>query len=44
MVFPVILETGKKAFEETSERRKSALKESKLVGDGVVALIYERAG
>ena len=43
MIFPVILGTGKKAFEDTPERRKLRLKESKLVGDGVVVLIYERA-
>jgi dihydrofolate reductase len=41
MVFPVILETGKKAFGETPERRKLLLKESKLVGD--VVRVYERA-
>jgi hypothetical protein len=43
MVFPVILGTGKKAFEEKSERRHLRLKESKVVGDGVLVLIYERA-
>src|ERR671915_1062799 len=43
MVFPVILGTGKKAFDEKSERRNLRLKESKVVGDGVVVLIYERA-
>ena len=43
MVFPVVLGTGKKAFEETPERRKLRLKESKVVGDGVLVLIYERA-
>jgi dihydrofolate reductase len=43
MVFPVILGTGKKAFDETPERRKLRLKESKVVGDGVVVLSYERA-
>ena len=43
MVFPVILGTGKKAFEETPERRNLRLKESKVVGDGVLVLIYERA-
>ena len=42
MVFPVILGTGKKAFEEKPERR-NLLKESKVVGDGVAVLIYERA-
>jgi len=43
MVFPVILGTGKKVFEEKSERRNLRLSESKVVGDGVVILIYERA-
>jgi dihydrofolate reductase len=43
MVFPVILGTGKKVFEEKSERRNLRLKDSKVVGDGVVVLIYERA-
>ena len=43
MVFPVILGTGKKAFEETPDRRSLRLKESKVVGDGVVVLIYKRA-
>jgi dihydrofolate reductase len=44
MVFPVILGTGKKAFEETPERRNLRLTESKVVGDGVLVLVYERAG
>ena len=43
MIFPVVLGTGKKAFEEKSERRNLRLAESKVVGDGVVVLIYERA-
>ena len=43
MVFPVILGTGKKVFEEKPERRNLRLKESKVVGDGVVVLTYERA-
>jgi dihydrofolate reductase len=43
MVFPVVLGTGKKAFEETAERRNLKLKESKVVGDGVLVLVYERA-
>ncbi len=43
MVFPVILGTGKKVFEETSERRNLRLTESRVVGDGVLALSYERA-
>ena len=43
MVFPVILGTGKKAFEEQPERRNLRLKDSQVVGDGVLVLIYERA-
>ncbi len=43
MVFPVILGTGKRALGETSERRTLRLRESKVVGDGVLVLIYERA-
>ena len=37
----MILGTGKRAFEETPERRKLRLKESKVVGDGVLVLVYE---
>jgi dihydrofolate reductase len=44
MVFPVILGTGKRALEETPERRNLKLRESKVVGDGVLVLVYERAG
>ena len=44
MVFPVILGTGKRALEEKPEWRKLRLKESKVVGDGVLVLVYERAG
>ena len=43
MVFPVILGTGKRAFEETPDRRNLRLTESKVVGDGVAVLVYERA-
>jgi dihydrofolate reductase len=43
MVFPVILGTGKKVFEEKRERRTLRLKESKVVGEGVAVLVYERA-
>jgi dihydrofolate reductase len=43
MVFPVVLGTGKKVFEEKPERRNLRLKESKVVGEGVLVLIYERA-
>jgi dihydrofolate reductase len=43
MVFPVILGTGKRAFERFEDRRKLRLKESKVVGEGVLVLVYERA-
>ena len=43
MVFPVILGTGKRAFEETADRRNLRLRESKVVGDGIAVMIYERA-
>jgi dihydrofolate reductase len=43
MVFPVILGTGKKAIEETPERRQLRLTDSKVVGDGILVLTYERA-
>ena len=36
MVFPVILGTGKKAFEETPDRRNLKLSSSQVVGDGVL--------
>jgi dihydrofolate reductase len=44
MVFPVILGTGKRAFAETPERRNLRLRESQVVGDGVLVLVYDRAG
>ena len=43
MVFPVILGTGKKAFEELPDRRRMRLKDSKIVGEGIAVLVYERA-
>jgi dihydrofolate reductase len=43
MIFPVILGTGQKVFEEKPERRRLRLKESKVVGAGVAVLVYERA-
>jgi hypothetical protein len=43
MVFPVILGTGKKAFEETPDRRNLQLEESKVVGGGILVLVYRRA-
>ena len=43
MIFPVILGAGKKVFEDKAERRNLRLRDSKIVGDGIVVLIYERA-
>ncbi len=43
MVFPVILGTGKKAFEELPDRRRMRLTSSKVVGEGIAVLIFERA-
>jgi dihydrofolate reductase len=43
MVFPVILGTGKRFVGETPDRRTLRLKESRVVGDGVLVVIYERA-
>ena len=43
MVFPVILGTGKKAFEELPDRRRMRLTASKVVGEGIAVLIFERA-
>ena len=39
MVFPVILGTGKRVFEDKPERRSLRLKESKVVGEGIAVLI-----
>ncbi len=43
MVFPVILGTGKRAFEETPDRRNLKLTSSQVVGDGVLVVTYERS-
>jgi hypothetical protein len=39
----LILGTGRKVFDDKPERRNLRLKESKVVGDGVAVLMYERA-
>jgi dihydrofolate reductase len=44
MVFPVVLGTGKRIFGETSDKKPLRLVDSKVVGDGVAILVYERAG
>jgi dihydrofolate reductase len=43
MVFPVVLGSGKRLFGETTDRKRLRLVDSKVVGDGVAILIYERA-
>jgi dihydrofolate reductase len=44
MVFPVVLGSGKRLFDETSDKKPLRLVDSKVVGDGVTILIYEPAG
>jgi dihydrofolate reductase len=44
MVFPVALGAGKRLFGETGDKKPLRLADSKIVGDGVAILIYERAG
>jgi dihydrofolate reductase len=42
MVFPVVLGSGKKLFAATSDKKPLRLTDSKIVGDGVAILVYER--
>ena len=42
MVFPVVLGGGKRLFGETSDKKPLRLVVSKVVGDGVVILVYQR--
>jgi dihydrofolate reductase len=44
MVFPLVLGAGKRLFGETSDKKPLRLVDSKVVGDGVAILVYERAG
>jgi dihydrofolate reductase len=44
MVFPVVLGTGKRLFGETNDKKPLRLVDSKVVGDGVVILVYEPGG
>jgi dihydrofolate reductase len=44
MVFPVVLGSGKRLFGDTSDKKTLQLVDSKVVGDGVVILVYGRAG
>jgi dihydrofolate reductase len=43
MVFPVVLGTGKRLFGDTTDMKPLKLAESKVVGDGVAILVYNRA-
>jgi dihydrofolate reductase len=43
MVFPVVLGAGKRLFGETSDKKPLRLADSRVVGDGVVIQVYERA-
>ena len=42
MVFPVVLGSGKRVFGESSDMKRLTLGDSKVVGDGVVILVYRR--
>jgi dihydrofolate reductase len=44
MVFPVVLGSGKKLFDETTDKKSLRLVSSQLVGDGVTILVYQPAG
>src|SRR2546429_4358051 len=44
MVFPVVLGSGRRLFGDTTDKKPLRLVDSKTVGDGVVILIYNRAG
>jgi dihydrofolate reductase len=43
MVYPVVLGSGERLFGETSEKKPLRLVESKVVGDGVLIVVYESA-
>jgi dihydrofolate reductase len=43
MVFPVVLGTGKRLFDRTSDKKPLRLVSSKIVGEGVAILVYEPA-
>jgi dihydrofolate reductase len=43
MVFPVVLGSGKRLFGETADKKPLRLADSKVVGDGIAILTYERA-
>jgi dihydrofolate reductase len=43
MMFPVVLGTGDRLFGETTDKKPMKLTDSKVVGDGVAILVYQRA-
>jgi dihydrofolate reductase len=43
MIYPVVLGTGKRLFDETSDKKRLRLTDSKTVGDGITICIYEPA-
>jgi dihydrofolate reductase len=43
MVFPLVLGSGKRVFGETADKKRLRLTDSKIVGDGIAILTYERA-
>ena len=43
MVYPVVLGSGKRLFGETGDKKPLRLVDSKVVGDGVLIVVYERA-
>ena len=43
LVYPVIVGAGKRLFDGTSETKRLRLAESRIFGDGVHLLVYERA-
>jgi dihydrofolate reductase len=43
MVYPVVLGTGKRLFDGTSDKKPFRLVDSKTVGDGVLILVYQPA-
>jgi dihydrofolate reductase len=43
MVFPVVLGSGKRLFGSTSDKHRLRLTDSKIVGEGIAILTYDRA-
>jgi dihydrofolate reductase len=41
MIYPVIVGTGKRLFDETSDKKRLQLAEAKTVGDGIHILVYQ---